>query len=501
MPGIEATPIIGRKQVRLGGYVRVSRVGERDERLRSPDFQRTAILSKARAEGAAVEMFDAELDVSGSRKNRAVLDAIVARIEAGTLDGIIVYNLSRLSRLAPKDRIELVDRIESAGGVIVSTAESFDSSTPAGRFQRDLFFGIARMQWEDAAETFAVAKAAAIEAGRPVKAVAPFGFKQRAKGGGALELEPADAAIVVELFERRLAGASLAVLAEWFESVTGRTVPSSTVNAMLSNRAYLGELHYGRQTPLVNLEAHPAVVDVALFESVQALNEARSSGRGVAVNRAKSLLAGIAKCEGCGRGLVESATGSMRTDGTRGRSYKCPATTRRCSSRAHIPAPMLDSFVEDAIVGWLGGRADELVELELERGARGDRVVAEYRLAEAERVLVEYQANVELELEVGAEAYAAGRKARVELVESRRQELEAFGAADELEVVRSTLRDALHGETLEVDERRRLYAVVVDSVVVSKCPRAGAAAWSRARIVWTPPAKSTAAEDALELVA
>src|SRR5690242_16568130 len=88
----------------LAGYGRVSRVGDRDrERLLSPDQQQAAVARKARELGREMVWFGVEIDVSGSKVNRAVLDEIIVRIEAGELGGIIVPRLDRLARLKPRD--------------------------------------------------------------------------------------------------------------------------------------------------------------------------------------------------------------------------------------------------------------------------------------------------------------------------------------------------------------------------------------------------------------
>src|SRR4051812_16412531 len=107
----------------LAAYMRVSRVGDRDDKLRSPDFQRDAIARYANAEGFAVEWFDPELDVSGSKAKRPVLDAIIARVKAGELGGVVVAKLDRLSRMRPRDRVLLFEEIEDAGGVVLSAGE------------------------------------------------------------------------------------------------------------------------------------------------------------------------------------------------------------------------------------------------------------------------------------------------------------------------------------------------------------------------------------------
>lgn len=484
----------------FAGYIRVSRVADRDERLRSPEFQAKAIAAKAAAEGVALELFDAELDVSGSKKARAILDAIVAKIEAGELAGVIVYNIARLSRLKPLDRIELVERIEAAGGRIVSCSESFDPETPEGRFVRDLFFSLARLEWEQKAEQFAVAKAAAVERGAKLAKTANFGY--RFDAAHVLAVEASEEPIVLELFEARRAGRSFGEIAELFEQRTGRPTSHQTISELLRNRVYLGEVHYGGgdSPELVNARAHDAIVPVDLFDAVQRVNAERSSGPGSG-GKAKALLAGIATCAGCGRTLGRStATGPSRP------FYKCPSSAKKCSARASIGEAALDDFVTAGVLEWAGPKADELVELELELGAATPRIVLEHQLAEARRVLAAYEADVETELRVGPEAYAAGRTARVELVAKREAELEAAGRESAVEIARTTLRAELETELdrddeISVAERRRLLAIALDGVVVSRTARRGAPAAERVALDFAaPPLGQDATELGQELV-
>src|SRR5215211_5514061 len=160
----------------LAGYVRVSRQGDREE-LRSPTFQRKAIQHYADTEGYEVRFFDAEVDVSGSKRVREQLDKIVEGVKAGELGGVVVMKLDRLSRLSAKDRVLLFEEIEAAGGVILSASEQLDPSTPEGRFAREVFLGIARMQWEKYREGFEEAKAGAIENGIPVITRPAVGYR------------------------------------------------------------------------------------------------------------------------------------------------------------------------------------------------------------------------------------------------------------------------------------------------------------------------------------
>ena len=306
---------------------------------------------------------------------REVLDSIIEAIEGGELDGILVPKLDRLSRLAPRDRVELFDRIESAGGVVKSASESLDVSTPEGRFAREVFLGVARMQWEKYRDGFQVAKENAIENGIAIMARPPFGLRFNKRHG--LEPVPGERELVDELFRMRLDGASLgATVLTRFERATGRSSYRETMRYLLANRVYLGELRYGSgDEAMVNLDAVEPIVDAELFAAVQAVNAERGgASRGRSNGKAKSLLAGIARCKGCGRGLTRTRTGSRQTY-----SYKCPQDTRHCPARAHIQADELDAYVLEAVLDWAGAAADELVELELELEPPADRIVLEHR--------------------------------------------------------------------------------------------------------------------------
>ena len=488
----------GRRQTRargrrlFGGYLRVSQVGRReeDERLRSPQFQAELVDRRAREEDVDVRLYEAELDVSGSAKARAILDELIEAIEAGELDGIIVAKLDRLSRLAPRERIEVVERIEAAGGVILSASESFDASTPEGRFVRDLFFMVARLEWERYANNWTYAKANAIANGVSISKRPAFGY--RFDADHRLEVVPADAAIVRELFELRASGASWSKLLELYERRTGRSTARQTMSKLVRSRVYLGEVAYGDE--LVNASAHEAIVELDLFETVQRVNRERAgdeAGRRHA-GAPVSFLGGVATCESCRRPLAGHKRAHQRA------RYECRSPRSHCAAPASVVADELDAFVWEALLEWAGEAADELVELGAELDARGDRIVAETRLEDARRVAREYELNVELELELGREAYAAGRQARLDLVELREAELETIGEASELELIRTTLRQA--GDELEPNERRELLKIALAGgrLVLRRAPRAAIADRVVALELGGPAA--TDGEDALELL-
>ena len=89
----------GEQQLRVDGYVRVSKVaGRRGERFISPAAQRALIERWAKARGARVlEVFE-ELDQSGRRADRRLLERALQRVESGLSQGIVVAKVTRVGR-------------------------------------------------------------------------------------------------------------------------------------------------------------------------------------------------------------------------------------------------------------------------------------------------------------------------------------------------------------------------------------------------------------------
>src|SRR3954453_6000254 len=294
----------------FAGYVRVSKLGTRKPQdLQSPDTQRREIEQLAERQGFDVQWLNSDLDVSGAKADRAQIMATVDRIERGELAGIAVYRLDRLSRLTPRQRIELFERIEGTEGEkpgrVKSATEDHDPTTPRGRFVRDLFLGLARMQWEEAREVFGESVATAIAAGRHTHE--PFGYRkpvgpdgERLKGAP-LVVVPDEAAVVVGVFERRARGIAWQAIADWADEQgvrprgCDRWTRKSVENIVRGsdregNRVYLGTAFYGEH---VCEGAHDPIVGLDLWLAANAARGNRPPrGEG-------ALLSGLVRCAGC----------------------------------------------------------------------------------------------------------------------------------------------------------------------------------------------------------
>jgi hypothetical protein len=128
--------------------------------------------------------------------------------------------------------------------------------------------------------------------------------------------------VIGRAFELRDGRATIAQVRS-FLADNGIRLTYAPVMKLLSDRIYLGEIHFGSHTP--NLRAHKAIVDRDLFDRVQGLKLPR--GR---IAKSSRLLArlGVLLCCGCeGRMVAARQTQNGRVYG----SPTTPTCARSCS--------------------------------------------------------------------------------------------------------------------------------------------------------------------------
>jgi DNA invertase Pin-like site-specific DNA recombinase len=376
---------------RWAAIVRVSHVGARADTTFHADEEQIAEIRRYAAQhGADVEFMEPELSVSGGLpiEKRPSLNAAIEGVETGTYDGIVVAYLSRLTR--SRSGLRIWERVEAANGRVHCAAENLDTSTPSGRFVRDIHLANAVREREEHADRHAKRRESTVKAGIWRQRQTPIGYKFAGPidsdgryRGAARRLAPDDDAHAVRrAFRDRRAGASILSIADRLKMTPGG------VRAMLRNRVYLGELHDSEH---VNRKAHKAIVDRALFDAVQvcAPRPPRSAD-GIA------LLAGIIRCSGCGHVMTRSRTKAL--------VYICPVhhSGGRCPAPASITAARVEEHVEAIALR-------ELERLTVTAGADRSTERAEQAVADAETALRDYLRMVNL---AGIDMAAAADAAR-----------------------------------------------------------------------------------------
>jgi DNA invertase Pin-like site-specific DNA recombinase len=436
------------KTRRAIGIVRVSQVAGREgESFASPGEQRDRIATACERDGIDLVETIQELDVSGGTPldRRGGLRRAVESIEQGKAEVVAVAYLDRLCRsLAVQG--EVVERVEAAGGQVLAVDVGQVTNGTAGQWLSGTMLGmVSEYQRRTIGERSGEAQARAVARG-----VAPFprlppGY-QRGEDGRLVPDE--DAPVVAEAFRLRAEGASISEVRTHL-AAHGVAITYPRVRGLFASRLVLGEIHFGA---LVNLTAHPPIVERELWERVQRV----SVPRGVRPTSERLLSRlGVLRCASCDSRLV---IGSQSRDGRRYSDYRCSRIHGDCPQKVSISAPRAEAVVieamREALDGCVGVRAarDNLT------AARTAARRAQDDLDGALRTLADFSD------EPAAVARLGELRARRD---EAREQLDAMAPADDDVLVLL----GQEWDTLAVADKRRCIRATIDRVVVRPAVR------------------------------
>ena len=342
------------KRSRCAIYTRKSSEEGLDMEFNSLDAQREACeayVASQKPEGwvALRERYD-DGGFSGGTLDRPALKQLIADVEAGLIDVIVVYKIDRLSR-SLMDFAKLVEIFDRNKVTFVSVTQQFSTVTSMGRLTLNILLSFAQFEREVIGERIRDKFAASRKRGMWMGGFVPMGYDVKDRK---LVINEPEAATVRMIFERFAALGSASTLAramqaEGVANKRGRLIDKGFIYKLISNRVYLGEaVHKGTSYP----GEHEAIVSRELWESVHAiLKESPRERRAKNRNTSEALL----------KGLVFTTTGAAMT----------PTYTRKGERLYHYYTSM------DLIRNRAG--ADEAAPLRLSAAVLDGAVIAELR--------------------------------------------------------------------------------------------------------------------------
>ena len=135
---------------------------------------------------------------SGGSLERPALKRLLADIQAGKVDCVVVYKIDRLTR-ALMDFSKLVDLFDKHGVTFVSVTQSFNTTSSMGRLTLNILLSFAQFERELGSERVRDKIAASKRRGLWTGGVVPLGYKAVNRQ---LIIEPAEAALVRRIFQR-----------------------------------------------------------------------------------------------------------------------------------------------------------------------------------------------------------------------------------------------------------------------------------------------------------
>jgi len=370
-------------KVRCAIYTRKSSEEGLDMEFNSLDAQREAcaayVLSQ-KPEGwvAVADRYD-DGGISGGTLERPALKRLIADIEFGKVDVVVVYKIDRLSR-SLMDFAKLVEVFERRGVTFVSVTQSFNTTTSMGRLTLNILLSFAQFEREVIGERIRDKVAASRRKGMWMGGYVPLGYRVENRK---LLVNEEEAASVRLIFERFVKLGSIKLLmrelqAAGIRSRRGYMLDKGALYKLLNNRVYIGEaVHKGEAYP----GEHEAIISADLWQRAYAImgesprmraNQTRLSG--------PSLL----------RGLIFSPNGdAMSPSHTRKgdrlyRYYVTQSVLKRGPGTCpvgRIPAAEIETAVIEQLRGFL--RAPELIVRTWMTATRHDERITEAEVRDA----------------------------------------------------------------------------------------------------------------------
>lgn len=261
------------RKLRCAVYTRKSSEEGLEQEFNSLHAQREACeayIASQRSEGWVLvrERYD-DGGVSGGTLERPALQQLLADIEDGLVDVVVVYKIDRLSR-SLADFARLVEVFDRTGVTFVSVTQSFNTTTSMGRLTLNILLSFAQFEREVTAERIRDKVAASRRKGIWMGGVPPYGYRVENRR---LVVDEEYASHVRWIFARFLELGSCTELARevaqrGLRTSRGNWIDKKYLYRMLGNRAYIGEaVHKGASYP----GEHDAIIDRDIWDKVHAI--------------------------------------------------------------------------------------------------------------------------------------------------------------------------------------------------------------------------------------
>jgi DNA invertase Pin-like site-specific DNA recombinase len=358
----------GQGKRRCAIYTRKSTEEGLEQSFNSLDAQREACAAYIRSQaGEGWRLIPHHYDdggFSGGNMDRPALKRLLADIDTGGVDIVVVYKVDRLTR-SLTDFARIVERFEARKVSFVSVTQSFNTTSSMGRLTLNVLLSFAQFEREVTGERIRDKIAASKAKGLWMGGFPPLGYDPN---GRTLAVNKKEAETVRMIFRRYLELGCVRALvtdlkaagirSKSWTTAKGRRIQGSplvrgALYHMLRNRLYRGEIRHGKT---IHPGQHQAIIDAALFEAAQTSLDGKVRAR-----RERPTKPGGSPLTGL---LYDSADNRMTPTHARGKSggaYRYYTSATATSGRSNVggeltrvPAKSLEKLVVQrlgAIVG------------------------------------------------------------------------------------------------------------------------------------------------------
>lgn len=251
--------------------------------------------------------------ISGTKRNRPQLEAVLSLARSRAFDVLMVHELSRLSR-SVYYTLDIFDILGKAGIGFASVRDpDFDFADPSKRLFLTILAAINEYYVTALSHHVKKSKRARARQGLYNASSIPYGYKHSGDSKTPPVIEAEEAAIIIFVFETyslgRYSDLEVAEMlnAKGHRARSGRRVNRDMVTRILTNPFYTGKILYRDVTSSISEVyegQHQAIITNDLWEKVQEVRTVRNvRSRAVQKSYRAYLLSGLATCDVCGRAL------------------------------------------------------------------------------------------------------------------------------------------------------------------------------------------------------
>lgn len=271
----------GKAKFRCAIYTRKSSEEGLEQEFNSLDAQHeacAAYVASQKHEGWVLlkDRYD-DGGISGGTLERPAVQRLLADIDAGRVDRVIVYKVDRLTR-SLADFAKLVERFDKAGASFVSVTQSFNTATSMGRLTLNVLLSFAQFEREVTAERIRDKIAASKKKGMWMGGVAPLGYDAKDR---TLIVNAAEAETVRKIFALYLEHRTIRQVQAELDHMGLRTkhrpglkgtaaggarFGRGRIQHLLTNPVYIGRIRHKEKT---YEGAHDPIIGMNLWEAVQ----------------------------------------------------------------------------------------------------------------------------------------------------------------------------------------------------------------------------------------
>lgn len=254
---------------------------------------------------------------TGGNMDRPALKQLMADIEAGMIDVVVVYKIDRLLR-SLTDFVQMVDVFDKHNVSFVSVTQNFNTKDSMGRLTLNILFSFAQFEREVISERIRDKFVASKKKGIFMGGALPLGYKSVDRK---LVVVPEEARLIRYIFQRFAEIKSISQLikeldinghrTKMYKSGTGNLRGGCKFNRqyiyrILNNQIYLGKIVHMDK---VYQDQHEAIIPQDLWNAAHdVLSSDRVKCGNYSRNKNLTLLRGLVKCECCDCAMTPTFT-------------------------------------------------------------------------------------------------------------------------------------------------------------------------------------------------